>query len=201
MSGVKRIINCDTIKLRDIVIQNSNNTFPEAGGILYAGNDKGQMVVNRNLNVSQILINDEPAVDSSGNISAMTLTLTEDACGNSIQSAGDMYVNNSNIYAGDDTNTTGFVETDSVRIDDLSDNELTNVYAYQNNLFWQGPSSPLNISLGIRNLRIPPGYNTFRLLRNPDMSAFNPLLDPFIVPTLNRILRLFNSRKIFIALA
>jgi hypothetical protein len=201
MSGVKRIINCHTIKLRDIVIQNSDNTFPEAGGVLYAGNDKGQLVVNRNLSISQLLINDVPSIDGSGNIAARTLALTADASGNSIQAAGDMYVNDSNIYAGDDTNSAGLVQTTSLQLADLSNNSLTGVYAYKNNLFWQGPSSALNISQSIRNLRIPPGYNTFRELRNPDMRAETPLLDPFIVPTLNRILRLFNSRKIFIALA
>jgi len=201
MSGVKQIVNCHTVKLRDIVIQNSDNTFPEAGGLLYAGNDKGQMVVNRNLTISQLLINDSQSVDGSGNISARTLSLTADACGNSIQTSGDMYVNTANIYAGDDTNSSGFVQTTSLQLVDLSNNSLSGVYAYKNNLFWQGPSSDLNISQSIRNLRVPPGYNNFQLLKNPDMKAFDPQLDPAIVPTLNRILRLFNSRKIFIALA
>jgi len=198
MSGVKRTLDSHTLKVRDIVVQNSNNTFPDAGGVVYARDEKGHMVVDRNLTISQLLINDVATIDGSGNISAKTLTLTADVCGNAIQTTGNMYVNNANIYVDSPQNDKGKLSTTNLRLIDISTNTVTRLYTQNNHLYWNNESgTPLDISTGVNNLKVEPTYTNFTLL-NTDTSFG---IDRKIVPTINRILRLFNSRRIFIGLA
>ena len=198
MSGVKRTADLHALKTRDLVIQNSDNTFPPAGGLLVAADDRGRMIVTDNISVGQLQINDRSLADASGSIAASTLTLT--TTGTAIQTTGDIYVNNANIYTSGDQYSTGYVETDTLILMDLSANiQSTRLYvkSQPSQLIWKNDAtgSVLNIKQSLDNLTIDPepAYNNIPQLKNN--------IDPNIYRYINLLLTLFNRRKIFLALA
>ena len=124
---MKRTTDVHAIKTRDLVIQNSDNTFPPAGGLLVAADDRGRMVVTDNISVDNLQLNDRSLADASGSIAASTLTLRSE--GIAIETTGDIYVNNANIYTSGDQYSTGYVHTGSVILLDLSANiQTTRLY-------------------------------------------------------------------------
>jgi hypothetical protein len=202
MSGVKRTTEFNTIKTRDLVIQNSNNTFPPAGGLLVAADARGRMTVTNTISVNDLQLNDQPFADASGSIAASTLTLQ--SSGDAIQSAGDIYVNNANIYALGDQYDTGYVQTSELILLDLSANiQSTRLYAESkpdvesSQLIWENDAtrSVVNITQCMDNLAVSsdPAYNNLTQLYDNT--------DPNLPRYVNLLLTLFNQRKIFLALA
>jgi hypothetical protein len=199
MSGVKRTVDLHALKTRDLVIQNSDNTFPPAGGLLVAADDRGRMIVTDNISVDDLQLNDRSLADASGSIAASTLTLT--TSGTAIETTGDIYVNNANIYTSGDQYSTGYVQTGSLILLDLSANIQTtrlNVKSgadATSQLIWANDATGaiINIKQCLNNLKVDPDLtNLFQLKSN---------IDPNIYRYVNLLLTLFNQRKIFLALA
>jgi hypothetical protein len=196
MSGVKRTADVHTLKTRDLVIQNSDNTFPQAGGLLVAADNRGRMVVTDNVSINSLQLNNRSLADASGSIAASTLMLT--TTGTAIETAGNIYVNNANIYTSGDQYSTGYVQTDSVILLDLSaNNQTTRLYVESepSQLIWANDAtgSVINIKQSLDNLAISPDLLNLRQLKSN--------IDPDIYRHINRLFTLFNQRKIFLALA
>jgi hypothetical protein len=196
MSGVKRTADVHTLKTRDLVIQNSDNTFPQAGGLLVAADNRGRMVVTDNVSINSLQLNNRSLADASGSIAASTLTLT--AAGTAIETAGDIYVNNANIYTSGDQYSTGYVQTGSLILLDLSaNNQRTRLYVESepSQLIWANDATGavINIKQSLDNLAISPDLLNLRQLKSN--------IDPDIYRHINRLFTLFNQRKIFLALA
>jgi hypothetical protein len=202
MSGVKRTVDLHALKTRDLVIQNSDNTFPPAGGLLVAADDRGRMIVTDNISVDDLQLNNRSLADASGSIAASTLTLT--TTGTAIETAGDIYVNNANIYTSGDQYSTGYVETNTLVLLDLSaNNQRTRLYVesgvdvLSQKLIWKNDATGavININQCLDNLKVDPepAYNNIPQLKNN--------IDPNIHRYINLLLTLFNQRKIFLALA
>jgi len=160
------------------------------------------MVVTNNISVDRLQINDRSLCDASGSMIARSLTL--DSTGIAIQSAGDIYVDGANIYTSGDQYSTGYVQTSSLTLLDLSaNNQSTRLYveagqdASSQQLMWANDEtgSVLNIKQGLDNLAVssdPAYHNLTQLYDNND-----PNLSRYV----NLLLTLFNQRKIFLALA
>jgi len=199
MSGVKKTVDLHALKTRDLVIQNSDNTFPPAGGLLVAADDRGRMIVTDNVSINSLQLNNRSLADASGSIAASTLTLT--TSGTAIETTGDIYVNNANIYTSGDQYSTGYVQTGSLILLDLSANIQTtrlNVKSggdATSQLIWANDATGaiINIKQCLNNLKVDPDLtNLFQLKSN---------IDPNIYRYVNLLLTLFNQRKIFLALA
>jgi hypothetical protein len=196
MSGVKRTVDLHALKTRDLVIQNSDNTFPPAGGLLVAADDHGRMIVTDNVSINRLQLNNRSLADASGSIAASTLTLT--TSGTAIETAGDIHVNNANIYTSGDQYSTGYVQTGSLILLDPSANiQTTRLYVESapSQLIWANDAtgSVINIKQSLDNLKVDPDLtNLYQLKTN---------IDPNIYRYINLLLTLFNQRKIFLALA
>jgi hypothetical protein len=196
MSGVKRTVDLHALKTRDLVIQNSDNTFPPAGGLLVAADDRGRMIVTDNISVDDLQLNNRSLADASGSIAASTLTLT--TTGTAIETAGDIYVNNANIYTSGDQYSTGYVQTGSlILLDPSANNQTTRLYVESepSQLIWANDATGavINIKQSLDNLAISPDLLNLRQLKSN--------IDPDIYRHINRLFTLFNQRKIFLALA
>lgn len=198
MSGVKRTVDYHTLKTRDLVIQNADNTFPAADGLLTVANDAGQITANRDIRLTQLVLNNRTIIDASGTIVGPTLALTADVSSQAIHTSGNIYVNNANIYVNNIQTNTGEVSTTNLRLIDLSTNTVTRLYAQDNNLLYRETAfNILDISKSLRTLRVDPADTNFTLFKDPLIFGLNP----GIATAINRILRIFNERRIFIALA
>ena len=205
-------VDLHTLKTRSIVLQNADNSFPAVGGVLTVVDDRGTIRGSRDIMVNRVNFREGGSIDASGNIVATSLTLDPNRMAfrsvsnmsahvgsqtnsTAIQSVGDMSVQNGNIYITGDQNTTGYLETTKVKLLDLSSSITdTSLYVNIGDLLWQRDSLiPVNITNGIRSLVVEAGYR--------DFVPITSNADPNLVTTVNRLLQLFNKRKIFLALA
>jgi len=193
MSGVKRTEDFHSIKTRSVVIQNADNTFPPIGSVLAADDSRGHMAPTRSLYLDEIVIkNNNLTIDSFGNITAKTITL--DSSANAITSAGDITVTNANILMSGDQNLTGYISTTYVDLLDLSANDQdTYLFANAGNLLWQNDNLTINqnISQAVLNQYVDISSQAITL----------PTDLPSVISTLNNLLRIFNSRQMFIGIS
>lgn len=191
---MKRTADLHALKTRDLVIQNSDNTFPPAGGLLAAADDRGRMIVTDNISVDSLQLNNRSLADASGSIAASKLVLTSSEV--AIETAGDIHVNNANIYTSGDQYNTGYVQTGSLTLLDLSaNNQNTRLYVESQQLIWANDAtgSVINIKQCLDNLAVDPDLtNLYQLEDNSS---------PNLPIYLNMLLTLFDKRKIFLALA
>lgn len=195
MSGVKRTLDCHTLKAQDLVLQNSNNTFPDAGSVLSVADQRGQVVASRDVNVNSLSLNGVQILDASGDLTANTIDLY--SSGTAIQTTGDVYINNANIYNVGDQNRTGSVQAKRINLLDLSANRpntflFTAGGAIRENLFWYADASGQLVNISERLGTLSIAYRNVQLLTGND--------DIYLIPTVNMLLQLFNDRRIFLTL-
>jgi len=195
MSGVKRTEDFHSLKTRSLLLQNADFTFPPIDSILVTDDSKGHVTASKDLNVNSLAINNDRAlIDPSGNINAASLTLT--SVGNALQTVGDLFVTNANIYNSGDGNATGSVQTTYVTLlDPSANNPNTYLYANSGSLLWQNESTleTINISESVQTLLVDSNYRDFELIQSNT--------DPNLIVTINRILTLFSNRQIFLDLS
>ena len=195
MSGIKRTIDCHTVKTQDFILQNSNNTFPEADAVLAVSDQRGNVAATRDINVNSLSINGAQILDSSGDLTVRTIGL--DSSGAAIRTSGDIYINNANIYNFGDQNNTGSVQSRRVNLLDLSANR-PNTYLFtaggdiNENLYWYPEDSAQLVNISERFGTLSIAYRNVQLLTGND--------DIYLIPTVNMLLSLFNDRRIFLSL-
>ena len=196
MSGVKRTEDLHSIKTRSLILQNSDNTFPVLDSVLAMVDSRGHIEPTRDINVNSVAINNDRAIiDGSGNIIAHSITL--DSSGTAIQTIGDIFVENGNIYNTGNQSTTGFVQTTAVTLlDSQANNPNTQLYANSGNLFWKNDNlgDNLNISQGIGSLVVDQNYTNLTLVDGiADLET--------LVFNVNALLTIFSNRQVFLDLS
>ena len=195
MSGVKRTIDCHTLKTQDFILQNSNNTFPAADAVLAVSDQRGNVAASRDINVNSLSIHGAQILDSSGDLTVRTIGLN--SSGAAIRTSGDIYINNANIYNFGDQNNTGSVQSRRVNLLDLSANR-PNTYLFtaggdiHENLYWYPEDSAQLVNISERFGTLSIAYRDVQLLTGND--------DIYLIPTVNMLLSLFNDRRIFLSL-
>jgi len=196
MSGIKRTITTHTLKARDFIIQNPNNTFPSEGGVMTVTNDAGHITVTRDVTTETLAMTNTPVIDASGSLHINNIVLTNQSSGTAVRTVGDIYINNANLYMFGDRNDSGYITTRKVDLLDLSmNNQHTYVYAADSpspNLYWSSVAtgSVINISEKLNTLAVGP--------------TFSPLFgnnDFYLIPTVNALLQLFSDRGILLKLS
>lgn len=201
----------DSLRTRQVILQNPTGSFQQYGSTLAVADSRGTVRPTRDLSLNSITIQSPNLeIDASGNIYAKLIELTAGAgvaveTGTGTGTGGNVVATNANILITGNQNQTGYCESSTLVLRDLSSIAVpySSLVGYEGDLlFVQGQSQDrdirgsthINISQGIANLAVEPSASDIVLATGPSDTT-----GMFI--NLMTILNIFNSRGIFIQLA